>query len=351
MGVAKKYFGAGFTQFLSETRQHSNTAFTYINYAGKDVRTFTLASCIVNMENLKDQLQSGEESLNSMEAGEPAKTPITLMPATILHMYERIGKAAAGNTQNAKLERLFAGKLSECKALNAARMNRLEKLGMLQQIGSQLQKSPDFEQTGLLDDPKVRMAYDIIANNARVAPPAFEAALRIGKLLTQVPQNANPAAVAAALIDVSLPLTPHDMAIFKDHLHAEVLGIIERNSVNSRHTANSILEAPAAFRQIVVAHAIFIIDESLKNGRQGLRLARQGAGVSEAELNQNLMEFVALHSAVTEAVLPVFGATGAPELESVLAEKMNDLNEFLRQYPAPKPFNPPKSGGFGRPSF
>lgn len=344
LGVMEKRFGRDIADLIRESRKHAKTGYAHITHASVPVRRLCLASAIVSFDDHSDMLKDIDQQILNLQAGTgkgDLRIPVVPDPTA----YDALTRALLDRTGCAELEDLYAKKLQGFRDDSKRALRQLESFGM-KVAENKASSFPSFETTGLLDDPEVREAYDFLTNDPRALPGDFAHALQTGKILSDL-STKHPAAIAAALIDTGLrSLMSEDMELLKNRLDPDVLDILNKGSVYMLTTSEKLLQAPEEFRQVALAYLAATVEISQKSCEQLFKMVRDNPGrlppyyvtASLANLSEQIVIIRAL-------VSPVMGASGQPELEKALQEKMDSLDRFLAANPLPKPPQTPAPKG------
>lgn len=341
-GMLETRVGKPAVDLIAEAARHVQTGYAYIEDASDDLKKICLASAIVSFGEFKRGMAMLGPVLQKLESGEPVDNlPILKTPPT--DMYDRFTKAAVGKIGNPALEELYLDKLEEFKEESRVYNERLEEMGIFVNgaPGARPRPSaiyPTFAETGLLDDPKVRTAYDIVINDPRLRPENFMAALETAKLLSDLPASKNPAAIAYALIDIGVQgLNTFDLELLKPRLDWDVLELLTAGSIyDLTLTPDRIMKMPVEFRQVFLAHAATVAANALDGGIDAVQRAK---GLPPEFVTQQLVPVQMVYLDLRKTAMGIFGTADAPELEAELEQRMDLLKKFLYAN-APKPAAP-----------
>ncbi|MDE1151978.1 MAG: hypothetical protein PW788_05505 [Micavibrio sp.] len=376
-GVVEKSFGKEMVELMQESARHDRTGFAYIAEASDAVKLLTLASSVASFEDFQKLAEKTDAALTNLEMGQPpadGQLMIPVLPDT--KIYDRLGDAIINTTSSPQLEALFTERFVDFRIANDQLKAKISSMGLDQQLGMMgmgMPGSPDnefrypsFEETKLLDDPKVRGAYELLTRDGRVLPEDFEGALEAAQLLSTAPATKNPLAVAGALIDVGIrAIGPDDFPFLDKKLDWDVIDLVKNNSVRRIRTPQELLTAPEEFRQIAVASAASSLSQMKKAGSEmidGLANEEQiPEQIRPMIIMQTLQPMAGMANAMYRTLTPVLGKTGAPEIDAAFTTNMKELKEFiesntksLRERFNPgannnnKPPEPPKKKGFGQ---
>ena len=372
-GVFEKTYGKDIVDQMEESEKHRRTGFAYIDQASDPVKLLAMASAIAIFDELKQKNDKMEQQLSGLQSGMMDMDALqSVLPGMIQGMlpdtnvYGQLARSLADKTSNPQLEQLFAEKIEEFKQSQLEQQDKLAQFGII--IGgpgmgpmgapSEL-RYPPFDETGLLDDAKVRAAYDVLTSNPRVTPEDFEGALGAAKLLSELPASKNPAAVATALVDIGIrDLSNDDLGFLEKKLDWDVLDMLKNFGVRNPATLKSLPAAPVEVRQIVVANLTSQLDH-LKDGVAGMldKLSNPSEGLPmDMEMPPELRRMMELQAVqqmqgistmAQRIVRPLFGTLDAPELEAAFKEKVQAVQEFIAEHtPKEQKMLPP-----GKPDF
>jgi hypothetical protein len=350
--IIEKNFGKDTTALLEEAELHNRTGYAYVDQASDNVKAIALASAIASFDEFR-QISAGIEStvqqvMTGQKPMEELEKKMMMVPS--VEVFAHLGRSLADKTASPQLEALFNEKFGEFRDAREEHSQKLMDMGVMftgpgaPTLGTAPAeiRYPSFEETGLLDDAKVRAVYEVITNHPRVLPEDFEGAVAAAKLLTDLPASKNPTAVAGALLDIGLrTLNRDDLAFLKPKVDWDVLDLLSVHSVRDPMNQLGLQRTPEEFKQIVIANTT----ASIAHAKEGIKgaleaLDQQDFGMPEEmamppELKQ-MMKLQALQQLDTLSVLsmrmigPVLGTTGAPELEKAYQESVKDAHQFVR---------------------
>ncbi|TAL30303.1 MAG: hypothetical protein EPN97_12840 [Alphaproteobacteria bacterium] len=362
-GVVERSFGKEIVGQMEESVKHSRTGYAYIEQASEPVKLLALASAIALFDELKakndkaaaqlENLAGGMNDMNALESILPGMIQ-GMLPDT--SVYGQLARSLADKTTCPQLEQLFSEKLEEFKFAQAEQQEKLAQFGIIiggpgmGPMGAPSEvRYPSFEETGLLDDPKVRAVYDVITSNPRVQPDSFEGAVAAGKLLTDLPASKNPLAVAGALLDVGIrDLNSDDFEFLDKKLDWDVIDLVKNYSTHNPLMQGKLASAPVEARQIVVANLTAQLGH-VREGVQGMldRMEQPPADMPEGmemppELKrmmemQAMQQLTGVSALAQRAVRPLLGTLDAPELEAEFKKNVQALQEFVAAHTPKEP--------------
>ncbi|MEZ0260587.1 MAG: hypothetical protein ACAH80_06225 [Alphaproteobacteria bacterium] len=355
--IIEKNFGKATTALMEEADLHNRTGYAYIDQASEPVKAIALASAIAAFSEFKTISEGIEQAVTKVISGqapmESLQQKMMMMPN--VEVYAHLQKALSDKSGSPALEALFQERFDAFREAREAHNEKLAEMGIVFTMPGQPMpgmasaelRFPAFEDTGLLDDAKVRAVYEVITNHPRVQPDDFEGALAAAKMLSELPASKNPTAIAGALLDVGLrSLGPDDHQFLKTKIDWDVLELLSAHSVRDPLTPAALKAAPEEFQQIVIANATAALGHA-KEGIKGAleSLDQQDFAMPEEmtmppELKmmmkmQALQQLDMLAAMSRHMIGPVLGHTAAPELEKAYEQSLKDAQQFIRDN-APK---------------
>lgn len=348
-GVVKKRFGDEIAEQLAESRLHVATGYAYLADASPAVKQLTMAGAIVAFGRVEKSAEDMEDAVRTIKLSGAApmgfSAPTVLMPDT----YAKIARAVEGTSGAPQLESLYQSRFDNMKDAQAGMIAQMAEVGIFIQglhpgLAPAEMRYPAFEDTGLMDTPKIRTAYEALTQHTRVQPEDFEGALSVGKILSTVSPTKNPTAIAAALIDVGIrQMNQYDMHFLSKKLDWDVTEVLNTVSVYTVDRPQTILAASIEFRQLAVANAVSVMDDARKGGEEFLRLLDEHPEYPKGAIMQNMLSLKRISVMSQQIFAPAIGTTDMPELDRLFGEKLKALNAFIEQNmpenkaPAPKP--------------
>lgn len=353
-GAVKRRFGEETAQNLNEAYRHQRTNFAYIEDAPQAVQQLVLASSVVSFtafEKLADTAIAGLEAINN-GYNPPDGLNLPMLPDA--RVFARIGEKTYNASGNDSLELLYGQTLDAYRTKNDTLLSMARDMGLPVPPPSGLPgaadgglRYPAFEETGLQDDQKVRGVYDMLTEHGAVRPDMFEAALATAKILTETTPDKNPTTIAAALLDVALPaLNTDDLDFLEKKIDWDVLALVKDNSVYSIKSTEQIAKAPVEFRQIVLAHAVAVLDDAQKGAVELFEIA-QTQNLQPQLISQHLRPLLMAITVAERIIMPAAPAAQAPLLEALLADKIEEFKTYLKDN-APKQNQPRPRATFSR---
>lgn len=348
-GIVGKRFGADITDILQESRLHVATGYAYLSDASPAVKQLTMAGGITAFDRAGKLAEQVQEQLATVRLSGQLppdfRMPAVLMPDT----YAKIGRACKDTSGAPALEALYEERFQQMKQTQDVLIDSLAQVGIfLDGIPPGMAPAeiryPAFENTGLMDTPKVRAAYDVLTSHTRVRPEDFEGALYVAQILGNVSATRNPTAIAAALVDVGMrDRSTYDMAFLQKKLDWDVVELLKNGSVYTLQHPQQVLSTPVEFRQIALANAVAVMDDAHAAGRDFVRMIAQHPEYPKSALVQSLSQLKNVSIMSQQIFAPALGRTDMPELDRLFVDKLKALNSFIDQslprqeFPAPKP--------------
>lgn len=335
-GGVRRRFGAAVVDLLREAEQHQLSDFLHITHASERMKLLALASGVASFEEFKEVSAEFDARLGFMADGAKSQEiPVPLFE-NLLVFYRLLGSLVR-RTSCPDLEDLYADKLDETRELQDRQIEKMKEMGIrlppALRDGEAAQYAV-FEETGLMDDPKVRAAYDIISSHMNVLPLDFRAAVQAGRLLGASPETREAATIAAALVDVGFRgMSGDDRDMLQGKLDWDVMEIIYDHSVYAIKSIAELHAAPVEFRRIALANAVIGTEEALQTGHDILELI-------EIEPRLPLEEKQDLLGSIRNIMLAstqLYGSlqADAPDLERAYAESLGKLRKFVEKNPPP----------------
>lgn len=348
-GVVKKRFGEEIADQLAESRLHVATGYAYLSDASPAVKQLTMAGAIVAFDRAEKSAEKMENDLVTIRLSGAAPMGFTMPTVLLPDTYAKIGRAVEGTSGAPALEEYYNERFARMKEAQQNMIAQMAEAGLFIQglhpgQAPAEMRYPAFEDTGLMDTPKIRAAYDALTLHTRVKPEDFEGALYAGKILSTVSPSKNPTAVAAALIDIGIrEMNPYDMHFLGKKLDWDVTEILNTVSVYTVDHPQTVLSAPVEFRQVAVANAIAVMDDARKGGEDFMKAMQDHPEYPKGAVMQNMLALKRVSVMSQQLFAPALGRTDMPELDRLFADKLKALNAFIEQNmpenkaPAPKP--------------
>jgi len=357
-GIVKKRFGTELAENLAESRLHVATGYAYLADASPAVKQLTMAGAITAFGRIEKAAEEMDGHIRTIKMSGQAPMGFGAPPILLPDTYAKIGRACEGSSGAPGLEAFYAEKFDAMKQAQATMIEQMAEVGIfIKGLESGLapaeMRYPAFEDTGLMDTPKVRTAYDLLTQHTRVLPEDFEGALYVGKLLSTLSPTQNPTAIAAGLIDVGIrELNSYDSVFLQKKLDWDVMEVLNTATVYQISHPQQVLGAPIEFRQIAVANAVAVMDDALKGGTEFMKAIADHPEYPKSAIMQSMMQLKRVSIMSQQLFAPALGRTEMPELDRLFADKIKELNRFIDQHlpkqelPAPKPSAPkPKNDG------
>lgn len=362
-GIVEKSFGKPMIDLLNEAGKHNKTAFAYVAEASENVKLLTLAAAVATFEEFRGEAQKAEEMLMKMANGEqPANGRLMIPMIPDMRIYERLSEVLFDKTTSRTLEEYFREKLSDFKNDNDRLKSRIIDMGLADQLPPQIGymlnrpdtasfRYPSFEETGLLDTPKVRAAYEVITTHPFVPPEGFEAAVEVGKLLTDKLEAPSPTAVATGLLMTGMQhITPDDFEFLDKKLDWDVTELMKKYGNEGGVSPREIAVAPIELKQVLLANTI----ASLGGMQEGIKSLKEMIDQQEdlpekmrpLVLAENL-ERMLFMTDMMDQTRRMVGNAQAPQLETLYKTLMKEVRAEIAENMPKNPSGP--FGGLGGP--
>ena len=372
-GVFERTYGKDVVDQMEESMKHTRTGYAYIDQASDSVKLLAMASAIAIFDEFKQKNEKMDAQLSGLMGGITDMSQLeSILPGMIQSLlpdtsvYAQLSRNLADHTTSPQLEQLFAEKLEEFKQAQQEQQEKLAQFGIMVggpgmgPMGAPPEaRYPSFAESGLLDDPKVRAAYDVVTSNPRVMPEDFEGALGAAQLLSTLPASKNPTAIASALVDIGIrDLGNDDFGFLDKKLDWDVIDLLKQYGIRNPATISALPDCPVEVKQIVVANLTSQLDH-LKEGVTGMldKISNAPEGMPmdmevPPELRrmmemQAVQQMQGISARAQRIVRPLAGTIDAPELEAAFSQKIQALQEFISEH-APKE---PKLLPPGKPDF
>lgn len=176
---------------------------------------------------------------------------------------------------------------------------------------------PVFEETGLLADDAVRMAYEIVTKDFRTEPENFAFAVFVAQLLSESVRNPDPATVAAALLDTCIPKSRvSDLEAWESDVGTETVSLLREGSMYSPHYAEQIDKGSPKFKLLALAISISKLEKTSAYFKMAIGTDIQGRRPDVVKVFAQVQK---------ETLQPAIGATDAPELEEMFKARVESL--------------------------
>jgi hypothetical protein len=346
--ILEKRFGSDVVKLLGEARLHTETGHAYIDRATDRIKVLCAASAIVSFDEFRALVDKMNDAYDRMPIGQQGAIPVVMMPDT--RIFDMIGDAITDQTSCKSIETLYADSLASFKEFNEEHLRNLTDKGILQpdMLPSPVE-FPAFEETGLLDDTKVRGAYAAICKDPRVIADDFKVAVAVAKTLCDLPLSKNPTAIAAALVDIGLrQKSEADFDMLEQSLDWDVVAVIRSNSVYEQQTPQSLANSSETFRQVALANMLVMVEESTNILEQ---ILAEKDSIPPMQLALSMRPIAIIVRLSQLGYLPAAGTTGAPEIDAQLEQKTLRLREMLTENIQRKPQDPKPGKDMNGPSI
>ncbi len=346
--LIEKSFGADMVATIREATKHNMTQYAYVSEASDKVKLVSLATAMVTFEQFTREAEKTQEMIAKMseEGGQkPGGSPLMIPIVPDMRVYDKLSAALYDKTSSPALEQQFREKLSEFRYANDRLKGMLIESGIADQLppamAMRLQQpddtgpQPSFSETELLDDPKVRAAFDVLSSHPGVSAEAFEAAVAVGTILTKTQSGLNSTAVASGLLLTGLrDVTSNDLEFLKKKLDWDVLELLKNYGGERDLYPQQLRTAPEEFKQFLLANTVAMLDRMKQGAAQMKDIIAQQPDMPEEVrpmvLSQNLgqMLFMTEHMEDTVATL---GPTGAPQLEEQFRKALKETRATISE--------------------
>jgi hypothetical protein len=352
-GVVQKNFGAKTVETLAEAWRHVRTGYAYVDEASDDVKGLALAAaCTCFDKFIRTAPETGPTMISQIQLKKDPSEILRSLLGPECRVYERLGDKIRGYSP--ALTALYEEKLSDYNDARADQNDQLAELGVMIADGEQEPAEagkivigyPPFEMTGLIDDPMVRAAYDVLISHTRVQPDKYHDAMTVGLLLTE--EN-DALAVATGLLDAGVGgFTPDDFAFLGKKLDPAVIDMLENYNVMEAFTRypEMIAECPRSVQHLALARGIVLMAGARHQSEDLMEMIEQRAAVIPPEMQQQLrqqglMPVLTIAEVIPYALEPLIGKSGAPKLESQFSAGLKDLQEFVARQAGAAEKEPP----------
>lgn len=334
-GAIEKQFGIETVKQLDNAWSHVRTGFAYIEDASPAVKALAAASATVAFDNFIEAADIIAQKLLSVPAKADVKKAAGQLVLPEPRVYEMLEGRLEGDAGT-----LYAQKLEAYKAAYESYRQELDFVGIVvPKKDASKPENPAFADTGLMEDPTVKAAYELLTRHAGASPRTVEDAIYFGKLLGNFAPEENPSVIAAGVLQAGLQgITRDDIGFLQKRLGGEVGQIMETFNVRDAlmKDRSALDKCPDEFRQMAVAYGIVMMDNAKQSGERVLKQLKEGADVIPEEATQQikLMGFkplFALSVAMPMIMEPLRGRTGAPALERAFEEEHSRLQHFVQQ--------------------
>lgn len=249
-----------------------------------------------------------------------------------------------GTTSSPQLEQRYQDILEQYSAVDMNLFQEIDDPDMREGI------YPAFEDTRLAEHEQIRAAYKAVVRDPRTQPETFSFALYAAETLSTVPGELHPAAVAAALLDISIvDIEDRDLEKWGAEIGQDVKDILCEGTLRSKNYQLQISAGSQGFKRIALAviglqaqEAYVTLDAMVEN-------AKKNRDFPLDIFNHNIEVMKTSVEYIRKVVSPAMGgASGSPELEEFAARNIKDVLDLIeRNGPKPPSFDPkPPSPGF-----
>ena len=348
--VIEKRFGADTVATLEETAKHARTGFSYCEGASDEIKGVIMATAIKAFGEFIDT--DVDDVFSTARMGASAQEIVHKLKMPECKMFDRLADKLTG-TAYPDLEKAYAEKLAEYREARKERSAQLAQKGMPfdDEDEEEALKIP-FEMHGLDDAPEMRKAYEILTHDSRVGLTGLANGLSVGRLLSELPGAKDYATIAAGMIDAGLSRrSPDDAEFLAKKLPAGVMNVLNNYDIKNAvlTSAEDIVEAPPAVRQLAVAKGLVMLSMAQKQCENIMEFidTREGKVPAEAMLAMKVRGFEPLKhfaAVIPAALSPILNKTGSRQLEQLFDAQVKDLNRYVDAH-APATASPGINGG------
>lgn len=290
------------------------------------------------------------------DADDPIK--LLYMATRIIHLQITEGKGKSiqfhkevfnnikGTTSCPQLEERYQDILDQYSSVDMSMFRQMDDADVLESI------YPAFEETRLADHEQIRAAYKAVVRDPGTQPETFIFALYVAETLSNVPNTLHPAAIAAALLDISIIETEdRDLDRWGDEIGQDVKDILDEGTIRSRNYRSQIESGSQGFKQIALAVIGLQAEDAYAMLEAMVESAKKNRNFSLDIFNHNFEVMKTSVEYIQKIVRPAMnGASGSPELEDFAARNIKDVLDLIeRNGPQPpsydqKPPKPPSPG-------
>lgn len=353
--VIKKQFGENRADIVAEAGRHMRTQYAYLDEASPSVKAFATASAIAHLMEFDAGVEDLYRTMAGFKrAGSRANPDLDAPYIPNPRVLDQIAKAANGQTGSEALDWMLIEKIENY------RMEAEEKLATVGMDAPPDIEFANFEDSGLMQDPKVQGAYEELVYNSHANPINIAQALGAARLLGNMPETQNPTTIAAALIDIGLGnRNEDDMHFLQNRLDWDVMELVSNYNVRQVKSAEEIATAPIEFRQLAMAYAVVTLDASTMQGKMALAQLKKDEdkmpeGIANILRENVLAQLNGALSIAARVMESTAKTVEAPVLQGLFRKKLKTLQDFVADStpkkmlmlpaPAPKPVDPAKDG-------
>jgi hypothetical protein len=342
--IMRTRFGDAALDLLQEYEQHRRLGFNYIGRASEPVRAVALAAAVETFRDFTAAVDAVAQSAPASPTGAARSKLIEQLSLPGADIFERMMEKISLPSHPA-LEQLYVETREDyCEAAHL----RAQMLAGLRTPASENAAADagaaPFESQRLLDAPAVREAYALLLNDTRLQPANLAAALSAARLLSEHEDAKYPQAVAACLLRTGLPgFSRADIGFLTGTCDPATLGLLRGCDTFGAAGENSsrLREAPEAIRQIAFAQGIVVLNRTWLDSQDFVDQLELGPATLTAQQKSALKDMrlepgVARAEKICETLKPLFGTTGAPQIEQIFAAEMDRFTRFLRDNLAPR---------------
>ncbi|HYD19345.1 MAG TPA: hypothetical protein VEF76_12790 [Patescibacteria group bacterium] len=342
-GPLEKRFGAETISFAREISAHMRTGYAYIDEASPTVKAFAMADGAAWVDTLDEKFYDlAAIAQEADEKGVKPQFPAVVVPSQ--RVLDTIARFALKSSGYGDLENAF---LDRVERFRDTTPEKFEVLGI--QPPPPVEYKP-FEQTGLLNVPDVRNAYDALTRNPRVSADDLEVATEAAQLLSSQPSTRNPTAIAEALLDLAIQdRNMDDLRFLQGRIGWGVLELFANYNVRQGVVPGGLQEAPIEVRQTTLSFAAVALHRSLKNVEKMFTFMDENperfeGSMAETIKSSQLTQLGGQLRHVQGFLKELGDSAEAPELKGLVETKIDAIAGFIAEktprkllaLPAPK---------------
>ncbi|MEZ0260585.1 MAG: hypothetical protein ACAH80_06215 [Alphaproteobacteria bacterium] len=333
--AVEKQFGADTVKQLDTAWSHERTGFAYIEDAPPAIKALAAASAAVAFDNFIEAAATVSEKLLRV----PAKADLKKAAPQLVLPEPRVYEMLAGRLEG-EAAVAYDQKFAAYQNAYESYRQELDFVGIVvPKKDAAKPENPAFDETGLMEDPTVKAAYELVTRHPGASPRTVNDAVLFGKLLGSFAPEENPSVIAAGIMQAGLQgITRDDIGFLQKRLGGEVGQIMETFNVRDAlmRDRSALDKCPDEFRQMALAYGIVMMDNAKQSGERVLKQLKEGADVipEDAYKEIKLIGFkplFALAMAMPMIMEPLRGRTGAPALEKAFEEEHSRLQHFVQQ--------------------
>jgi hypothetical protein len=337
---------------VQEAYAHNMTANAYLSAASADVKRLTLANCIATFEQfaeasrkmrddiekkIEEKRREAQEAPDTSDGDEiEIKLNIKMPVPEPMRFYNHIAEMSKNLDEgDNRLYALYIDRLNELKAVFQEQTQFLQSRGIAVRLPEEIMtdtrdRRPDFADSGLPQDPKIKACYNLVLRDPRVSDQHFSIALDVANLLGQ-DKNVGATAIATALLDIAQEnWQPVDLGFIRNTIDWDVTELLQSNTVHQAIPVMEIRNTPQEFQQIMVGLQVCKLRRlsSATDTFFDKHLPENAEKVPKEMIHSNLITIQRALMASKAILGVVNGSLGAPVL---YGELLREVEKFSRQ--------------------